>query len=381
MAAEIQKFRVLFDCHTFDVGWQGTTTYLAGVINALPKMVAQWAPYLELEIICAASERRSIDRFVDVPYSFKKIRTGFIVRNMLDIPRASRSCGANLVVSQYVRPFFSNCPTLSVIHDVLFLDYTDFFSRKYRLSRKLLFGWSARNSSFVTSVSQYSAERIAHHLGVAQDAILVIPNAVDPAFSGVVRDKRECSNVLRLLSVSRLERRKRHEWGIDVLEALASKGVKANYTIIGGGVGAYSREIEAAVHAARSERGLDVVLKSGLDFRSLLQEYANADVFLCPSHAEGFGIPVIEAGAVGIPCVSTNGGALSELESNFIGVMTCANDREAFIDAVCMVARDINVYAAEATRLRTQVTNRYSWDRCAKAYVDLFQRVAAGNCR
>lgn len=381
MAAIKAQFRVLFDCHTFDVGWQGTSTYLAGVINALPRIVAQRAPNLDLQIVCAANDKQAVDRFVDVEFVFEPIRTGFAARNLSDIPRVSRRHRADLIVSQYVRPFFCDCPTLSVIHDVLFLDYADNFSWKYRAIRRVLFGWSARKSSFVSSVSQYSAERIAHHLGIPQDTILVISNAIDPAFSYVARVRDADNKVLRLLSVSRLERRKRHEWGIDALEALASQGIKASYTIIGDGVGEYAQEIRQAVAVARSERGLDVILKSGLDFPALLQEYADADVFLCPSQAEGFGIPVIEAGAAGTPCVSTNGGALAELEGQFSGLMTCTNDHKGFIDAVCVVACNIKTYRIAAQAFRARVTNTYSWDRAAQAYVDLFQRIAAGKTK
>ncbi|WP_235670376.1 glycosyltransferase family 4 protein [Prosthecochloris vibrioformis] len=373
MTALKTTLRVLFDCHTFDVGWQGTSTYLAGLINALPRIVAEREPDLDLQIICAANDQQAVDRFIHVEYKFELIRTGFVVRNLLDIPRVSRRCAADLVVSQYVRPFFCACPTLCVIHDVLFLDYPDNFSWKYRSIRKLLFQWSARRSSFVSTVSRYSSERIAHHLGIRQDAILVIPNAVDQAFLSAARVRKANDMGLRLLSVSRLERRKRHEWGIDALEALVSRGIVASYTIIGGGDGSYAQELRNAVSVARTVRGLDVELKSGLDFSSLVQEYADADLFLCPSLAEGFGIPVIEAGAAGTPCVSTNGGALAELEGQFSGCMTPAEDREAFIDAVCAVADDIKMLFITAQDSRGDVVNTYSWDQVAHAYVDVFK--------
>lgn len=372
------QFKIFFDCHTFDVGWQGTSTYLAGLINALPRIVAQRAPDLNLQIVCAASDQQAVDRFVDIDYSFEPIRKGFAARNLVDIPRASRLCRADLVVSQYVRPFFSACPTLSVIHDVLFLDYPDSFSWKYRFIRRLLFGWSAQRSTMVSTVSQYSAERIAHHLGIHAESIMVIPNAVDPAFSDAMRARDTRDKVLRLLSVSRLERRKRHEWGIDVLEVLASQGITASYTIIGAGDDAYAQELRAIVEHARVEGGLDVSLKSGLDFASLVQQYIDADLFLCPSLAEGFGIPVIEAAASGTPCVSTSGGALAELKGQFSGRMTSPVDHHGFVGAVCEVVRDIETHRIAAQDTRANVTNTYSWDRAAHAYVDVIQRLASG---
>ncbi len=369
-------FRVLFDCHTFDVGWQGTSTYLAGVINTLAKVAAEQIPEIDLQIFCAAKDRRSVDRFIDVAYVFEPIKTGFAKRNLFEIPRAARRCNADLVVSQYVRPLFSHCATFSVIHDVLFLDYPESFSWTYRTIRKIFFAFSARNSTFVSTVSEYSADRIAYHFGIDRSAILVTPNAVDPAFANSERSRAEQDKVFRLLSVSRLERRKRHEWGIDALEALRSNGIEASYNIIGSGDGEYAKRLKKAVAVARNERGLDVTLSSGLDFSALVQAYTDADLFLCPSLSEGFGIPVVEAGAAGTPCVITNGGALEELKGQFWGFAVHPDDHAGFIDRVCTLANDIEMQRLAAADMRLNVSRKYSWDNAAQAYVDVIQGMA-----
>lgn len=369
-------FRILFDCHTFDVGWQGTSTYLAGIINTLAKVATERAPELDLQIVCAAKDQQAIDRFIDVDYVFEPIRSGFIKRNFFHIPHAARRCNADLVVSQYVRPLFTHCVTFSVIHDVLFLDYPESFSWTYRTIRKMFFAFSARKSTFVSTVSEYSADRISYHFGIDRSAILVIPNAVDPAFENSERSRADHDKVLRLLSVSRLERRKRHEWGIDAMQALRSNGIDASFSIIGEGNDEYAQGLKKAVAVARDELGLDVTLSSGLDFSSLVQAYADADLFLFPSLSEGFGIPVIEAAAAGTPCVITNGGALAELEGQFCGFALHPNDHAGFIERVCALANDIETQRFLARDMRLNVSRKYSWDKAAQAYVDVIQGIA-----
>jgi glycosyltransferase involved in cell wall biosynthesis len=349
---------------------------LAGVINTLAKVAAERAPEIDLQIVCAAKEQEAVDRFIDVVYEFEPIQSGFAKRNLFDIPRAARRCNADLVVSQYVRPLFSDCATFSVIHDVLFLDYPESFSWTYRTIRKMFFYFSARKSTFVSTVSAYSADRIAYHFGIDRSAILVIPNAVDPAFANSERSRADNDKIFRLLSVSRLERRKRHEWGIDALEALRSKGIDASFRIIGEGDGEYAQGIKKAVAIARDERGLDVTLSSGLDFSALVQAYADTDLFLCPSLSEGFGIPVIEAGAAGVPCVITNGGALAELDGQFCGFTVHPDDHAGFIDRVCALAIDIERQRLLAGGMRLNVSRKYSWDNAAQAYVDVIQGIA-----
>jgi len=364
------QFSIFFDCHTFDIGWQGTTTYLAGIINSLHKAVEIKAPNLDLNIICAANDKAAVDRYLDVNYKFEKIRTNFIPRNTIDIPYAVYKTNPDLVVSQYVRPFFSSRPTLSIIHDVLFLDYPDNFSWLYRFSRKFLFGWSARKSNHISTVSTYSAERIAYHLGVNKNKIIVIPNAVNPAFINNKRIRNTNDTTFQLLSVSRLERRKRHEWGIDALDALSNKGIRAAYTIIGSGDDAYAQELNAAVREAR-KRGLNVEIKSGLALSELVQEYSDADLFICPSVAEGFGIPLIEAAAAGIPCVSTSGGALAELGEEFAGCMVSPEDHTGFINAVCEIESNKDFNRNIAVEKKKLVVENYNWGRAAEAYIDV----------
>lgn len=370
-------FRVFFDCHSFDAGWQGTTTYLAGILNALPGAVARVAPHLDLRLICAAQHEDSIRRHVVADIDFVPIRSGFLHRNLIDIPRALRHTSADLVISQYVRPFFSDCPTISVIHDVLFLDHPECFSWSYRTLRKLMFGWSAHRSSVVSTVSRYSAERIAAHYGIDVSSILIIPNAVDPAFVAAEM-KPSSSNAqtrLRLLSVSRLERRKRHEWGVAAMDALAEDGIDSEFTIVGSGDGDYATELRALVEEKRNRHGRQITLKSGLSFDELISEYARADLFLFPSDAEGFGIPVIEAAAAGKPCVCSTGGALAELGGQFSGIGFPAGNMPAFLTAVRSVATNLDTYRDAAAKKRKTVAETYTWETAAEAYVTLFRRM------
>jgi glycosyltransferase involved in cell wall biosynthesis len=49
-----------------------------------------------------------------------------------------------------------------------------------------------------------------------------------------------------------------------------------------------------------------MIFERGMSHRDLWVTYAISDVFLLPSKAEGLGMPLLEAMAVGIPCIATN---------------------------------------------------------------------------
>ncbi|WP_308910403.1 glycosyltransferase family 1 protein [Pseudokordiimonas caeni] len=368
---------VFVDCHTFDAGWQGTTTYLAGILNALPGAMAAKMPDIKLRLVCAAESADNIHRFLTVPFEFAPIRTGFLWRNAVDIPRALRRTGADVVLSQYIRPFAAPCPTISVIHDVLFLDFPNSFSWSYRTLRRLLFGWSARHSTRVSTVSRYSAGRIEHHFGVSADTIAVIANAVDPVFLQTPRVVEADAGPLRLLSVSRLERRKRHEWGIQAQQMLTDTGIDSEYTIIGSGVGEYAAQLHAEVAQARSV-GLKVDIRAGLSSADLAAVYASSDLLLFPSEAEGFGIPVIEAAAAGLPAIISDGGALADFRSKFAGHTFPADDNQAFLAAVHSASENIKTLRAEAAAKRARIGTDYSWDEAAGAYADMILWLTGG---
>lgn len=370
-----KKLTVFVDGHSFDTKWQGTTSFLQGILNAMPAAMQKVAPDVDLRLFCSAEREANIRPHITTPFEFVPVRPGFLRRNTVDIPRALRAIGANLVISQYVRPFFAPCPTLSVIHDVLFLDLPNSFSWKYRTARRLLFGWSARHSTFVSTVSHYSAKRIEAHFGIPANAIQVIPNAVNPAFLAAADQPRSPPPPLRLISVSRLEKRKRHEWGIAAQEALAGKGIDSEFQIIGAGGGDYAEGLLAELAAAR-QRGIKVENRSDLPLTDLVEAYSQSSFFIFPAEAEGFGIPVIEAAAAGLPGVISDGGALAEFKGQIAGEFFAAGDKAAFIAAVLRVAKNLPGYREKAHALRPQVGQAYSWDFAAERYGEIFRTVA-----
>jgi len=366
-----QLLRLLFDCHSFDTPWQGTTSYLSGLINALPGAVERRARDLRLELYCAARHEINIRRHVHEPAIWVPAASGFLRRNMWDIPRALRRLDIDIVVSQYVRPFLSPCPTVSVIHDVLFLDNPDLFARGYVATRKILFRWSARTSDCVTTVSTYSATRIATHFGIPQEDIHVIPNGVHSGlFAGAQSRETVSGRPVRLLSVSRLEQRKRHEWGIEAIRTLSSLGISAEYTIVGHGQGRYAKDLRQMVQQAALD-GLRVQIKEGLGMQQLAEEYTRADIFICPSAIEGFGIPVAEAIASGLPCVVTDGGALAAFRGRFAGHMSARDDQSSFISGVVDVAQALPHYVTTARHWREDAMQRYGWPHIADSFLDM----------
>lgn len=365
------NLKLLFDAHTFDMEPQGTSTFLAGLINALPVVLARHFPGVELEIHCAAASAAHVANFIKVPHTFHLIKTGFVTRNVLGLPKLARRINAYVVISQYVRPLWVPRHSASIIHDLLFLDFPEQFSARYRISRQILFGLSARFSSKVFTVSEYSRDRIAAIYKIDGKAISILPNAIDAAArkpapeAGTAPDNKP----VQLLYVARLEQRKRHEWCVRAFEELQQDGCDVQLTLIGGGGGDYANHLRQELAALSIEHGGRLTHLEGISQARLQSAYAIADVFLFPSLGEGFGIPVIEAAAHGVPCVVTNGSALSELSDFYAGASFKPDDYLQFLHTIHHIIDHLDEYKAAAHANLAKVTGYFSWDVTAQRFV------------
>jgi glycosyltransferase involved in cell wall biosynthesis len=102
---------------------------------------------------------------------------------------------------------------------------------------------------------------------------------------------------------------------------------------------------------------------------------AGAEVFAYPSLYEGFGLPPLEAMALGVPVVATSSGALPEITGD-AALLVPARDPEALAGAMAQVIEDsaLRERLVQAGRRRVE---HFSWARSAEALVALYRDVAA----
>ncbi|WP_130347143.1 glycosyltransferase family 4 protein [Herbihabitans rhizosphaerae] len=186
-----------------------------------------------------------------------------------------------------------------------------------------------------------------------------VPHGVSAVFTETVAPQRFPAGYI--LAVGTIEPRK----GLDVLiDALAHPAAPDLPLVIVGqpGWGA----VDLAARAA--ERGLAegrVRLVGRLDDADLAAMMAGATVLAAPSHAEGFGLPVLEAMAAGVPVVHTDVPALVEVSAG-AAVVVPIGDAGALAEALAEVAGDSSRAAAMVERGRARAAE-LTWERAAEA--------------
>lgn len=220
------------------------------------------------------------------------------------------------------------CPNIYTIHDLvpLRLPYTTLDNKKYfyRLLTTL-----ARTADHIVTVSEYSRRDIVEHLGIDERRVTNTYQAVDiPPGMLVRRDvdvAADLATLFRLefggyfLFYGAIEPKKNVSRLVD---AYAASGSKLPLIIAGGG----GWQNRADLRKIRDERFTSFRIDGGIVRRQrqvhrldylprdhLLTLIRGARALLFPSIYEGFGLPVIEAMALGTPVVTSRGTSLTEV--------------------------------------------------------------------
>jgi glycosyltransferase involved in cell wall biosynthesis len=198
---------------------------------------------------------------------------------------------------------------------------------------------SARGA-IVTSSRTVSA---VESLGVSRDRIDVVEPGTHPA--PVARGSH--GGVLEMLCVASLVPRKGHDTLFNGLEHLLALGVADwHLTCVG-------RTERGSEYGAELIRRIGDPLLAGrvtavgeLAGAALHAAYDRADLFVLPTHYEGYGMAVAEALARGIPVVSTPTGAIAELVGKSAGVLIPPGDPFALASALQALLLDYGRLAA-----------------------------------
>lgn len=270
----------------------------------------------------------------------------------------------DLLHTQYISPPFSPCTTAVTVHDILFESHPQYFEKLFVLRSRLLVRYSVRGGAGVFTVSDYSRRQISEAFHVSPDKIYVIPNGVDCARFFPSSEGREVVENLGLeagryfLTVGRLEPRKNHA---NLLRAWARlERPRPRLAIVGQRHFGYN-EVMDLIPALHLEN--DVVVLESVSDGQLPAVYRNAKGFIYCSWAEGFGMPVLEAMASGIPVISSRTTALSEICAD-AALLVCPGSVDEISGAIRELDQGVDVSKNLISRGLARATE-FNWKRAA----------------
>ena len=128
--------------------------------------------------------------------------------------------------------------------------------------------------------------------------------------------------------------------------------------------------------AERSKYRHDIVFPGFIPDGELATLYSAAETFAFPSHYEGFGLPVLEAMACGVPVVASRASSLPEVVGD-AGMQVDPDDTERLSSALELLALNPEMRADFSVRGLERAAG-FTWEAAADIMVDVYRRVGAG---
>ncbi len=241
-------------------------------------------------------------------------------------------------------------PLIALVHHPLALETGLPPDRAARLRHSEMTALSAARHVIVTSVT--TAAVLASDYGVEDPRIVIAPPGTDPAGPA----KGSTDGVPHLLSVGAVVPRKGYDLLVAALGML--KHLPWRLTIVGD----VTRDegVVARLRGSIGYLGLEdrIALQGAVPDAALAEAYDSADVFVLPSHYEGYGMVFSEAVARGLPVIGTTAGAIPEAVPEGAGILVPPGGMPALVAALRDMISDADLrarYAAAARRGAAQL--------------------------
>jgi glycosyltransferase involved in cell wall biosynthesis len=249
------------------------------------------------------------------------------------------------------------------MHDVNYFETADWLNfpaarldRLRRLARRI-----ARRADLILTVSEFSKSRIVHFLGVPPERIAVVYNGVEEGYFTPLDAEVAAPDAEQpyLLVVGGLQARKNAPGIFALAAALAAARSNIEIRVAGSNHDPFASQ--AAAHPNLRLLGYvrDTELKGML---------AKSVALLFPSNYEGFGIPAVEAMAVGAPAIVARTSCFEEIAGG-AGLYLDPTNLPASVALVERLQTDLpyrrQIIAAGKRRAR-----EFTWARCAQRLTD-----------
>jgi glycosyltransferase involved in cell wall biosynthesis len=262
------------------------------------------------------------------------------------------------------------------IHDVAVLDHPEFFSAGFSRFYALLLPQLVRRVRHVITVSQYSKQRIADRFGLPDQKVSVVPNGVGEAFrpypaEACAAAARESGLPSRryVLAQASSDRRKNFRRVVEAWTAVAAKIPDDVWLVVTG-----SQDRSHVFGRSEPVDGPRICQLGFVPEEHLPPLTAGALAFIYPSLYEGFGLPVLEAMAAGVPVITSDIPSIREVAGD-AAILVSPHSTQDIAGAIVRIAT-----SSELRQRHRQAgfenAKRFSWDRAAQQTLHVLQTFA-----
>lgn len=363
------------DAHMLGQNETGNETYILELVRHAPRHAPAHQFFVYVEHPDAAPEQaRAYPNVRVVPLKTHSATA----RLAWELPRRAAADALDVLHISYNAPphLPRQCALVVTIHDISFETHPEWFPARLRWFLKASVRRSARAAQQVITVSEWCRSELLKTYRLAPERISVTYEAASEAFHpnpergavDAVRAKYH-TGAQFILAVGNVQSRKNHLRLLEAFVLARAQGLTHKLVL----AGQAHWQADSVLRAARA-LGDAVVVTGYVPAADLPMLYNAADVFCYPSLYEGFGLPVLEAMACGVPVITSNVTALPEVAGDAAWLLD-PHDVNGLARALYVTARD----EQRKNEMRTRGLARakqFSWARLAEQTIAVYERAA-----
>lgn len=288
-------------------------------------------------------------------------------------------------IDLYFAPYASGIPRngfsrmVTMIHDLAFLRFPEHRGKKlshYYFKRHKI---AVQNCQKIIAPSRATKNDLRDLLSVKLKKITIIPEASDGRFRPI-KNKSQIVNITSrylnpkisyILSVGTLEPRKNLAKLVEAYSLLPHALQKKYALVLVGGQGWNNKMLHGIINNLNLQD--KVILTGFVSDEDLPYIYNKASVFVYPSLYEGFGLPLLEAMACGVPVITSNTSSLPEVANGAALFCDCQKEEE-IAWAIKKVILEPKLAQKMITRGLIQA-KKFSWEKAARETLEVFEEI------
>lgn len=276
--------------------------------------------------------------------------------------------------TDYMAPRLRRTPVVATLYDAIPLAHPAWTNPRLRTIKNWLLRSCAQSADVVIAISQAAVSELVDLYGIAQSKIRVVPMGVNarwfrtPDAAALARVLAE--HGLRagyFLHVGTLQPRKNLDALITAYERLPAQIRSQRQLVLVGKYGWAADALRTRLLALRQQR--NVCWIDYVSEETLHALYYGAGAFVFPSLAEGFGLPLLEALAAGLPVVASDLPVLREVAGEHARFVSPHSIEEI----AHAMTREVEPQNALSVSERQHHARRFSWHDCALATLAVYR--------
>lgn len=276
-------------------------------------------------------------------------------------------------------PRLTHVPVVATIMDAIPLAHPEWASARLRRIKNFAFRSMARTAQRIVTISEFSKSDIVHYFSIPPERIDVTYLGVNPAYAQPVTEAQRAAVLGKyglaagyFIFVGTIQPRKNVARILAAHRMLPAEMQKAFPLVIVGRNGWGTDELLPELEGLQ-QRGCGRWLSnvSDAELHALLQA---ARGLVYPSLYEGFGLPVLEGFAAGVPVISSTTTSIPEVAAD-VALLVDPLQTDAIAEAMRRLAEN-DVLAADLRERGRERVQQFTWTACAQQTMDVYRRVA-----